>query len=146
LNPTDFDPFGTEGEHPEAVDRAVDDDPATFWFTESYTAGPVLADSGKEGVGLIVETGEVVTARDIQIQTDHPGWTAEIYGFAGEPPDDLAGWGDPLSAAPFEAKEETNIPLNETEADHFLIWITELTENTEDGGYFATIGEVNLFD
>ena len=145
-NPVDYDPLGDDGEHPEAVDLVVDGNPTTSWPTESYTSGPILADSGKEGVGLIVETDEVVTGRQLQILTENPGWTAEIYGVEGEAPVDLAGWGEPLSANTFEAQEETNIPLNEKEADHFLIWITELTENTEDSGFFATIGEVALFN
>ena len=42
----------------------------------------------------------------------------------------------------------SDIPLNEKEADKFLIWITELTENSDDdlSGYFATINEVILLD
>ncbi len=145
-NPVDFDPIGGDGEHPEAVDLAIDDDPATFWLTSTYSAGPALEASGKTGVGLVVETDEPVTAREIEIATENPGWTAEVYGISGETPDDLAGWGDPITASPFEAKDENTIPLNEKEADRFLIWITELTENSDDGGYFATVNEVSLFD
>ena len=145
-NPVDYDPVGGDGEHPEAVDLAIDGSPETFWLTSTYSSGPVLEDSGKPGVGLVVETGEVVTGRQIEIQTPNPGWTAEIYGIEGEPPDDIEGWGGPLSAQPFEAGEETSIPLNENESDHYLIWITELTENPDGGGFFATIGEVALFN
>ena len=72
-NPVDFDPIGGDGEHPEAVDLAIDDDPATFWLTSTYGAGPALEASGKPGVGLIVETDEPVTAREIEIATDEPG-------------------------------------------------------------------------
>ena len=145
-NPVDYDPFVDDGEHPEAVDLAIDGDPSTFWLTSTYDAGPAMEAAGKPGVGLILETDEVVSGRQIQIQTDEPGWTGEIFGFEGDPPDDIEGWGDPLSASPFTAKDETNIPLNENESDHYLIWITKLTENADDGGYFATINEVTLFD
>ena len=148
-DPTDFDPFGTgtpSGEHPEAVDFAVDGDPTTNWLTESYEAGPTLEAAGKPGVGLIVATDEVVTGRQMQIQTEDPGWTAEIYGVEGEPPTELEGWGDPLTPQPFTTdEEETSVQLNDNESDHYLIWITELTPNDE-GGYFATIGEVALFN
>jgi hypothetical protein len=143
-NPVDFDPFGTEGEHPEEVDLAIDGDPATKWLTESYDAGPALDASGKPGVGLIVETDDVVNGRDMEIQTDDPGWTAEIYGAKGDAPADFEEWGEPLTQ-PFKTDGESTIPLNENESDHYLIWITELTQN-DDGGYFATIGEVKLFD
>jgi serine/threonine-protein kinase len=149
LNPADFDPVGGDGEHPEEVDLAIDGSPSTSWPTSTYQAGPTLEAAGKPGVGLIVETDEPVIARDIEIQTENPGWTADIYAIEGEPPSDLSGWGEPISAQPLVAdEEETTIPLNEKEADHFLIWITELTENTDDdlGGYFATISEVSLFN
>ncbi|MDQ3759562.1 MAG: protein kinase [Actinomycetota bacterium] len=141
-NPVDFDPLGDDAEHPEAVDNAIDGDPATFWLTESYDAGPVLADAGKEGVGLIVETEEVVLGRQLEIQTDDPGWTFEVYGAEGEAPDDIDDWGEPIGSAA-EADGETSIPLNENESDHYLVWITELTLN-DDGRYFATIGEITL--
>jgi len=146
VNPADFDPVGGDGEHPEAVGDAIDGDPDTFWLTSTYSTGPVLEDSGKSGVGLIVETDEVVAGSQIGIQTDDPGWTAEIYGIEGEVPDDIEGWGEPLSAEPFEADGDSSIPLNENESDHYLIWITELTENAGGGGFFATIGEVTLTD
>ncbi len=51
----DFDPLGGDGEHPEEVGAAIDGDPTATggtWSTESYTLGPALADSGKEGVGI----------------------------------------------------------------------------------------------
>ena len=146
-DPSDFDPFGTPVgvEHPEVVDDAIDGDPETNWLTESYDAGPALEASGKPGVGLIVSTDEVVSGRQMQIQTEDPGWTAEIYGFDGSPPEDLEGWGEPLTS-PFKTNDdEANIPLNDNESDHYLIWITELTQNDE-GSYFATINEVTLFD
>ena len=145
-NPADFDPEGDDAEHPEAVEEAIDDDSATFWFTESYEAGPTLEAAGKTGVGLVVETDEPVVARTVQIETKDPGWTAEIYAINGDVPDALEGWGEPISVEPFQAQDKSDIPLNEKEADKFLIWITELTENEEDGGYFATVNEVKLFD
>ena len=141
----DYDPIAGDGEHPEEVDLALDGDPETFWLTSTYQTGPQLELSGKEGVGLIVETEEVVSPRGIEIQTPDPGWRAQVYGTEGDPPDSIQGWGDPLTSDPFEADGDADIPLNESESDHFLIWITELTENDE-GGYFATIGEVKLFD
>jgi eukaryotic-like serine/threonine-protein kinase len=142
----DYDPEGTSGEHPDEVQEALDGDPATSWSTESYDAGPALELSAKSGVGLILETGEVAAARGIEIETQDPGWRADVYAVEGEPPGSIEEWGEPLTADPFEADEKSDIPLNESDgADHYLIWITELTENPDDG-YFATIGEVSLFD
>jgi hypothetical protein len=104
-----------------------------------------MVDNGKEGVGLIVDAGEPVSARQIQLTTSDPGWGGEIYGAAEGPPEDLAGWGEPLQT--FTAsEEETTIELNENESQYYLIWITELAENPnpETPGYFAAIGDVNL--
>ncbi len=126
------------------MDLAIDGDPETFWLTSTYETGPALEASGKPGVGIVVETGEVVIGRQLEIQTPDPGWTFEVYGIEGEVPDDLEGWGEPISS-PAETDGETIVELNEAESDHFLIWITELTENPENG-FFATVGEITLFN
>jgi hypothetical protein len=140
----DFDPEGGDGEHPDEVGLALDGDPGTSWVTETYTVSAAMADSGKEGVGLIVEADDVVAGRQIQITTENPGWGGEIYGAAEGPPTDLAGWGEPLQTFT-TSEEETTIELNENESRFYLIWITDLTENPEDAGFFATVGDVKLF-
>jgi hypothetical protein len=37
------------------------------------------------------------------------------------------------------------VELDTNESRYYLIWITDLTENDEDPGFFATIGDVKLF-
>src|SRR5687768_2620879 len=144
-DPLDFDPFGTSGEHPDEVDLAIDGDAETRWVTESYDAGPTLEVAGKPGGGLIVATDEVASGGQMQVETAEPGWTAEIYGAEGDPPENFEDWGEPLTS-PFKTDDDgANIPLNDNESDHYLIWITELTQNDE-GSYFATINEVTLLD
>ncbi len=91
----DFDPEG-DVEHPDEVGLAIDGNPSTTWPTETYNTGPIVADAGKSGVGLIVEADAPVTGTAISISTVESGWTAEIYAAAGGPPDDLAGWGAPV--------------------------------------------------
>ncbi len=144
----DFDPPpGDEDEHGESVQSAIDGSPNTSWSTESYTVSPVLEENvgEKAGVGLIVSPGEAVDGRQLQIQTGDPGWKGIIYGIEGDPPDDLAGWGDPVSQ-PFTTNEDTTtVELSTNHSDHYLIWITELADNP-DGGYFASIGDVALFN
>ncbi len=140
----DFDPEGGDGEHPDEVGLALDGDPGTSWVTETYTVSAAMADSGKEGVGLIVDAEEVVAGRQLQITTENPGWGGEIYGAAEGPPADLAGWGEPIQAFT-TSEEETTIELNENESRFYLIWITDLAENPEDAGFFATLGDVKLF-
>ena len=142
---TDFDPGGDDAEHSDEVNGAFDGSPESSWSTETYTTAPAMVDNGKEGVGLIVDAGEPVSARQIQLTTSDPGWGGEIYGAAEGPPEDLAGWGEPLQT--FTAsEEETTIELNENESQYYLIWITDLAENPnpETPGYFAAIGDVSL--
>ncbi len=142
----DFDPEGTgEGEHPDEVGLALDGDPTTTsWLTETYTGAAAMVDNGKSGVGLIVDAGDVVAGRDLQITTENPGWGGVIYAAADGPPEDLAGWGEPISS-PFTVDEdETTVPLNTNDSRFYLIWITDLTENPEDAGFFATISDVAL--
>jgi serine/threonine-protein kinase len=140
----DFDPVGNDGEHPERLADAIDDDPDSTWITETYTA-PVIADaiSGKEGVGLILDTGRAVQATSITVQSVAPGWTATIYGAADGPPSDLAGWGTPISD-PVEMATDQTIQLNAQQPSrYYLIWITQLATDAE-GDNLVEIGDVEL--
>jgi serine/threonine protein kinase len=141
---TDFDPAGEDGEHPERVADAIDDDPESTWITETYTA-PVIADaiSDKEGVGLILDAGEPVEATSITVQSVAPGWTATIYGAETGPLEDLESWGEPISQ-PVEMATDQTIQLNaEQPSRYYLIWITQLATSAE-GDYLVEIGDVEL--
>jgi serine/threonine-protein kinase len=143
---TDFDPEGDGQEHPTEAELPIDGDPSTAWSTETYDASPVIADATggeKTGVGIVVEASEPITSGTLEIATDTPGFSGQIFAAAGNPPDDLSGWGDPV--AEFNAAENTNsVTLDlDDEAQSFLIWITNLTENNE-GGYSASISELSL--
>jgi eukaryotic-like serine/threonine-protein kinase len=140
----DFDPEGDNGEeHPDEVDFAFDGNPDTTWSTENYTTGPAVADSGKSGVGLIVATEEPVAARTMTIRSSEGGWSAEIYGAPGGPPQALQGWGDPIGEIS-DADTEEDVTLDATsENKYYLIWITDLAESP-DGGFAVEIGEVEL--
>ena len=144
VDAVDFDPQGTGGEHPDEVGLAIDGIPReTGWTTESYTAGPALTLSGKEGVGLLVEAEEALAARELQLLSSTPGWSAEVYGAAEGPPADLAGFGEPIGEAA-SVDEEATVALDATEESRFyLIWITALAGS---GPYSAEISDVRLFD
>jgi eukaryotic-like serine/threonine-protein kinase len=138
----DFDPEGTGGEHADDVDFAIDSNPDTGWPTETYESGPAVEASGKSGVGLIVGTDAPVAARSMTIRSATGGWSGEIYGAEGDPPEDLEGWGEPIGDIS-DADTEQQVTLNATaENQYFLIWITDLAEG--EGGFNVEIGEVEL--
>jgi len=137
-----FDPDGDQTEHDEEASQAVDSNPDTPWTTESYTNGPALEVSGKPGVGLVVETDEPVAARTIEINSAEAGWAGEIYAAAEGPPDDLAGWGEPIANFS-DAETNETVTLDATDENQFfLVWITELAG--EAGSFTVEINEVAL--
>ena len=145
-DPSDFDPNGDAGESPDLVGSAIDDDPTgTAWVTEHYDFQDLA--SFKEGVGIYVATEELVTARTLEVTTVAGGWSADVYAFAGEPPDDLAGWGEPIGATE-DAEEVQEIALNDVgDRDHYLLWITQLAPSTETEGRFRVdVSNLALFE
>jgi serine/threonine-protein kinase len=142
----DFDPDGDDVEHAEEVGAVTDGDPTgSSWSTENYVASEVIAEAtnpSKPGVGLILDAGDVVAGTELEITTENPGWSGEVYGAAEGPPTDLEGWGEPIGTLDIDEAEET-VDLTDNQSQYYLIWITDLTENPE-GDYFASISNVEL--
>ena len=69
-------PPGDGQEHDAEIRLATDGDAATAWSTERY--GSALAVIGKPGVGLVVDAGAAVALKRLVVQTDTPGFTAEV--------------------------------------------------------------------
>jgi eukaryotic-like serine/threonine-protein kinase len=129
----DFDPEGTSGEHPDEVGLAIDGNPTTSWSTETYTTGPVMADAGKSGVGLIVSTDEPVEGSSLSVSTTEAGWTADVYGAPSGPPGTLADWGEPIGSVS-DADADQEIVLTPPEPErYYLIWFTTLTGDDDAG-------------
>jgi serine/threonine protein kinase len=111
---SDYDPQGDGTEHPEAVPRATDGDPATFWTTETYDT------FAKPGVGLILDAGNEVEIEHLQIVSDEPGFTAEI----------LAGNNPSGGFVPYSEEQEigarTTLELAGGKSyRYYVIWITD---------------------
>jgi eukaryotic-like serine/threonine-protein kinase len=142
---TDYDPEGDGTEHPEVVDNAIDDNPAVTggaWTTETYESGPALADSGKEGVGIYLDAGGEVTARQLEVRSAEGGWDLEVYGSSGEPPDDLSGW--TRLGAVSDVKTQQTIELDSPGPyRYYLLWISRLAGGP--GDYRVEITDVRLF-
>ncbi len=111
------DPHGDGQEHPEAVGRATDGDPSTYWTTERYQAFSLT----KPGVGLVLDAGGPRELASVTVTTDTPGFRAEIQ--AGESD------GGPFrrDAPSRQGGQTTTFPIRgEAELQYYVVWITDL--------------------
>lgn len=136
----DFDPFGDgdRHEHPELLPNVLDGDPDTAWTTENYKAADLGA---KDGVGLVVTMAEPVTVRGVELATPAGGWTADVYVVAGDPPSDLAGWGEPVATAADVATGTSDVTVDGRRGKAVLIWFTRLVPN-DNGTHSAALSSV----
>ncbi len=123
-----------DGEHPEAVERAYDADPSTFWYTRTYRNNPAWG-GFKAGAGYIVNLREPAPVTNIQLNTNSTGGTWEIRDTTAEDPQG----GTLLGTGTFS--EVTELELEQPEVlRSFVIWIPELP--TSDGEYRLEITEI----
>jgi eukaryotic-like serine/threonine-protein kinase len=143
----DYNPFGTDLEHPKQVANVLDGDPNTTWSTEFYIEDSLAP---KPGTGLYLDAAPGLRARAVEIQTPTPGLQAAIYAtsrFDSElpfgAPQSLAERGWLQLAPPRTIGRQTTIRLDTggVRYRYYLIWITRLPPGSES----ARISEVALF-
>ena len=126
-----YDPYGdNKTEHPEAVSRATDGNPGTFWTTEQYDSFT------KPGVGIVLDAGQPTEVSSIRVRTDTPGFTAEIEAgnsLAG-PFKAVSGKGTVGSVTTFEL--HVTAPM-----EYYVVWLTKLPP----GSGTAHVNEVRAF-
>jgi serine/threonine protein kinase len=135
---TDFDPQGDGGERRELVPLAHDEEPVTFWKTETYNS----ADLGgiKEGVGLVFDLGGTRRINELELRTTLPGWKFQVQGS-----NDGSSFSQPIPSIDGDTSfiaSRDSVSFQPVEYRYFLIWITELAE--VDGRYQATIAEARF--
>jgi eukaryotic-like serine/threonine-protein kinase len=115
--PSSYDPQGDDGaEHPEAVQRATDGNPATYWTTSTYEDFAAT----KDGVGIVLDAGKKEAVRSVTVKSDTPGFTAELQ--SGESPDgpfETVGAGETIGAT-------TTFALDDVTTRYLVVWITAL--------------------
>ena len=114
-----FDPAGDGSEHAGDVPKAVDGNAATAWTTEHYRSFT------KPGVGLILAAPDAVTLRSLTIQSDTPGYTAQI-----ESGDSASGGFAPVSSSQ-TVGASTTFTLKGKSARYYLVWITKLPPGSD---------------
>jgi serine/threonine protein kinase len=138
---TSYDPQGDDTESQYLAPRAIDANPATFWRTETYK-GQTNDLAGKAGVGLVLDAGQAVTARELKLATPEPGWSARIFSTrAAMIPADITGWKTVSSTFSMTGSTRT-VKLDGPPARYFLLWITKLTGTP--GTWSASVSSATL--
>jgi eukaryotic-like serine/threonine-protein kinase len=142
VSATDFDPFGTGGEHPDELDLAFDGNPTgTGWTTEGYRDA-----FDKPGVGLYVDTGKQVTPHSVELRFAQGGEDVEIRSAPGQSsaPEDINGWQVIGQQNDVGTRVTIDTP-NAKPSRFFLIWLTKLPEDTATAEFQSEIDNIRVF-
>jgi eukaryotic-like serine/threonine-protein kinase len=136
-----YDPEGDDTESQYLAPRAIDGNPATFWRTETYK-GTANDLAGKDGVGLVLDAGQAVNAKQLKVSTPGPGWSARVFSTpAAAIPPALPGW--TAVSGPFTMTGTSlTVTLSSKPARYFLLWITKLTGTP--GKWAASVSGLQL--
>src|ERR687896_1983403 len=132
----DYYPEGDGEESSGQVQFAIDGQPPTEWDTETYEGG--FEASNKRGVGLYIDTGNRVDARQLDLVTYTPGYTAAVYA-SDSVPSRIERWTRVSESV--RVKEKQAIPLDTARQEfrYYLLWISQLPE-----GGKAVVKELSL--
>jgi eukaryotic-like serine/threonine-protein kinase len=132
----DYDPEGDGEESSSQVQFAIDGKPTTVWDTESYEGG--FEASNKRGVGLYIDTGSRVAARQLDLVTSTPGFTAAVYA-SDSVPSRIDRWTKVSQDVRVKEKQAIQLDTERQEFRNYLLWISELPE-----GGKAVVMELSL--
>ncbi len=149
LSATDYNPEGDGEENPEAVGQVINADPAA-WSTEHYES-PTFAGTktGPEpGTGIYVTTKAPATPSKMVVRTPTPGWDAQVFAVAGEPPTGITGWGHPVGEVSNAASvQEIKLSSLQHPARHFLLWLKKaVPAPDQSGGYLVEVSDIKLLN
>ncbi len=144
----DFDPDQAAGgggdgaERSELLGNLTDSEPTTAWQTERYKTPDVLGFKG--GVGLVVTAAASVPLGQLDLVTDHGGWSADIYLTDGERPTTLTGWGEPVARVDDAPEGAVKVDLGDRAGRSVLVWFTELAPTETADRYAVSLSSVGL--
>jgi hypothetical protein len=140
---TSADPQGDRKEREDRVERAVDQDLRTAWWTETYRS-PNFAGL-KDGVGLVMFFESRQQVQEVTIVTSTENWSAEFYLLDGELPD-FSSWSQaelrafsPTSIGErigdvSDASGDTTIDLDNGPGTGVLLWVTDHGTTVDNDG------------
>jgi eukaryotic-like serine/threonine-protein kinase len=136
---SDYDPEGDGEESPGQARNAIDGNRTTNWDTETYSGG--FEGSHKKGVGLFVDAGKPIAARQLTLVTATPGYQARVY--AGNTVADDIGSKDWIAVSgQTKIMQDERIQLDTAGRPfrYYLVWINALPPANK-----ADIRELALF-
>ncbi|MFC8190770.1 protein kinase family protein [Cellulomonas sp. NPDC057328] len=131
VNPTD-----PAGEREEEVSRAIDGDPASFWFSQTYSR----PDFGglKDGVGLEVRLAQPTAVSGVTLLVNGTGGNVEVRATGGDAPTT----GDVLASGPMGPETALTFAAP-VETDVLTVWFTELP-TMADGRFRIELTELTV--
>jgi len=135
----DYDPPPGDGkESAEAVGNTVDGNRSTLWDTEQYDF-QLGTGGNKTGMGLRIDVGSPVAARELSLVSSLPGWEAEVYA-SNDVPDSIDGWTKVGQRTKVGEKAQISVDTGGRRYGNYLLWIVALPEDGK-----AAVSELNLF-
>jgi eukaryotic-like serine/threonine-protein kinase len=132
----DYDPEGDGEESSGQVQFAIDGQLTTEWDTETYEGG--FEGSNKRGVGLYIDAGNRVAARQMDLVTSTPGFSAAVYA-SDSVPGGIGGWTKVSRDVRVKENQAFQLDTATREFSNYLLWISELPE-----GGKAVVKELSL--
>ena len=132
----DYDPEGDGRESQQQVSFAIDGNGGTEWTTERYQGG--FEGSNKTGVGLYIDTGAAVAARELDLVTSTPGFQAAVYA-SNSVPAELEGWTKLSRTVQVKQDQKFQLDTAKQKYRNYLVWISELPDEGR-----AVIRELSL--
>lgn len=130
------DPSDGDGEHQEAVDRAFDGDPSTFWYTMTYKRDDFAG--FKPGVALVLNLQEQSTVSAVKLQVNGAGGNVQVRQTDAANPSGgtllAEGPLGPETVLTFDAPVDTQ---------SIVLWFDHLP-TAPDGGFRIELAEITL--
>lgn len=131
-----FDPEGDGRENGTRAPRVFDGNPATAWQSEGYSSAAL--GGLKKGVGVSVDLGPNVTAREVTLTL---GNRADVEVWVGA---EKSLTGATKVGEKAGASGTVTLPVKAgTAGQYVIVWFTKLTQD-DNGRYRAILGEVEV--
>jgi hypothetical protein len=134
LDPEGDESPDNEGEHPELVPRAFDQQPETSWISRRYNAADFAG--LRSGIGFAILLEEKAPVSTIVIDTPVNGGNVEIRSTSPDTPTE----GEVLASGALSPGVEFTFETP-VETDSIVLWFTELPQNPS-GEFRAEINEL----